>query len=307
MDADLHSAMLHRLSDSAMFDFAAFLTCKPFLAAKDAKIIQAYCDELVAIDRPKNEPLRLLDVGSGEASLIEAICNRYLDVVPTRDSCTVRLVVDCVEPNPEGQTYLLDFARRASDRGIEVVPHDSTVEDFLSAERPDYHAILCCHSFYHINKDQWTSILRGLLRILSREGVLAVNLVSRSSDIYRIMDQLPKSEFERLPKTFESYGGRYYAEDMASVIGALDEKSRCMEISAPIAFPSHIISDYVWCMATGRGGESILVRFLAFMFRLRSEDLASIGKGVLVPHACGISTLSFKSVDHLYTVRRRCP
>jgi hypothetical protein len=85
-------------------------------------------------------------------------------MVPTRDSCAVRLVVDCVEPNPEGQTYLLDFARRTSDRGIEVVCHDSTVEDFLSTQRPDYDAILCCHSFYYINKDQWTSILRRLLR-----------------------------------------------------------------------------------------------------------------------------------------------
>jgi hypothetical protein len=59
-------------------------------------------------------------------------------MVPTRDSCAVRLVVDCIEPNPEGQTYLLDFAGRASDRGIEVVCHDSTVEDFLSIQRPDY-------------------------------------------------------------------------------------------------------------------------------------------------------------------------
>ena len=85
-----------------MFDFAAFLTCKPFLAGKDAKIIQTHCDELVAIDRPTNEPFRLLDVGSGEASLIEGICNRYADVAPTPGSCAVRLVVDCVEPNPEG-------------------------------------------------------------------------------------------------------------------------------------------------------------------------------------------------------------
>lgn len=290
-----------------MFDFAAFLTCKPFLAAKDAKIIQAYCDELVTIDRPTNEPLRLLDVGSGEASLIEAICNRYVDVVPTRESCAVRLVVDCVEPNPEGQTYILDFARRASNRGIEVTCHDSTVEGFLSAPRPDYDAILCCHSFYHIKKDQWTSISRGLLKVLSHKGVLAVNLVSRLSDIYRILDQLPQSELERLPRTFESYGRLYFAEDVASVIGALDEESRCIEISAPIAFPSHIISDYLGCMATGRAGESILVRFLAFMFRLRPEDLASIGKGVLVTHARDSSTLTFKSIDHLYTVRRRRP
>jgi len=290
-----------------MFHFAAFLTCKPFLAAKDAKIIQAYCDELVAINRRTNEPLRLLDIGSGEASLIEAICNRFADVVAYRGSCTVRLVVDCVEPSPEGQTYLLDFARRASDRRIEVCCHDTTVEDFLSTQRPDYDAILCCHSFYHINKDQWTSILHGLFRILGRDGVLAVNLVSRSSDIYRILDQLPQSELERLPKIFRSYGWLYFSEDMAAVIGALDEESRCTEISAPIAFPSHAIADHVRCMATGRGGESILVRFLAFMFRLRPEDLASIGKGVLAPHACSVSTLTFKSIDHLYTVRRRRP
>lgn len=296
------------MTSAAEFDLDIYVTCKPFLAAKDRKIARVCVEELSAIANSTEAPFRILDVGTGEASLLRRVCARLLPSLRAKpDSDSPHVVqVDCVEPSPAGQEYVDGLGRRFCEAGLELTHRPTRIEDYLDLAGPRYDAILAFHSLYHIPRRAWLRVLRRLVARLTDEGVLLLSLVSRTSDIYGLLDTLsPVIKRQRPPRTFESQGWLYFAEDLIPVLDAIGEDVRVREIEATIRFPAREVAEARRGLANRSGQSSQLIRFLAFMLRLQPQDLVTAGSGALESLLADKSTLAFRSVDRFCVVTGR--
>ena len=303
---DTHSATPVLSDELGSIDFAWYLACKPFLAAKDAQIVDRIATEIRRTSHATPGSLSLLDVGSGEASLIEAVSNRLVRSLPATSNPARQVQVDCVEPSPEGQVFIRGVAERLAEQKVDLALFPNTIEEFLKSSRAKYNAIICCHALYHIPEHTWVDLIHGLLDAVDSEGLLLVDLVSRTSEIYRLLDDIePIIQRESLPRTFDSCGELRFAEDFKAVLGSIGCKWTCQAIRAPVMFPKSLVREGARSLAAGEACDSVLIQFIAFMLRLRPDDLAAtarepLGK-LLTPNR---GTLTFRFVDHLYILRK---
>jgi SAM-dependent methyltransferase len=287
------------LSPLTSFDFEEFLKCKPYLALKDERIVNVIVKNVLKTLEKEQYVVWLLDVGSGEATVIGKVCQR---LYYHKQFFDFHFLVDCVEPSYEGIEFVQQLSTKVANSGILVRPQHTTIEKFLEVNKGCfYDAIICCHALYHIERKQWKYILQNLMSALRPGGILIVNLVSRNSDIYQIKSELERIEgFERLPKMYESCGFDYYAEDLENVLSQIGHTWKQEIISADIPFSSKDVSDALKNLEGGNNN-SALIHFLAFMFRLQINDFTAIGTPILLNLLTHASKgLTFKSMDKMF-------
>ncbi len=299
-----HSATQQSTINTAAFDFGTFLHLKGHLGAKDEQIADALGRELAAIEpRMRTGPMRILDVGTGEASVTELAARHLFSLRP---DLLNRVAIDCVEPSEMAQQYCLSFASRAASRGFQVTCHSETIEQFLRNTNAFYNGVICCHTLYHFDAERLPDIVHDMIEVLEPEGVLLLNLVSRTSDIYRLLDQIePRLRVSQARRCFESYGWLSFAEDVAPLLANENVAFEVSSLSAPIRFSEAEVRACREDLAVGKGDESLLIQFLAFMFRVAPADLIATAPDILEVLVGKGKDIVFKSVDHLYTIRRR--
>lgn len=298
-------AMPFPLTNSNGFDFTAFLKCKPYLSSKDQRITTFITQKILEILDQNQQFIRVLDVGSGDATVIAQVCQQLNPFVHNVSYPKFRVTVDCVEPCPDGIKLIRQMATKATDSEILMIPRHSTIENFLINETYNYDVIICCHALYHIERSKWNSILKGLMSILNPGGILIVNLVSRQSDIYRIKDKIERIDgYQNLPKMYRRYGYDYYAEDLEDNLSQFKNTFKEKIITSNISFSQEDVCEAIKELHIGSHNSSLL-QFLAFMFRLQYNDLLSIGKSILMEHLIPASEgIIFKSIDKMFLFKR---
>ncbi len=297
-------ATRQRLTDVGVVDFEAFVRCKGYLSTKDHLIAESLCRAILIIaDSGIDRQFRLLDIGSGEASLIESVVRGLLTARPWRSE---QLFINCVEPTVLGDAYCREFATRASALQVPVACHAETIECFLEQTNGPYDAVVCCHTLYHIEQQHWRGLVDGLRAALAPAGVLLINLVSRTSDIYRMLDDLePRFTRANVERCFEAFGSLVFAEDLIPLFADDAVSVSATHISAPIRFSQTEVAACADALACGIGETSALVQFLAFMFRVRPRDLERVGNDVLTKLVASREEITFSSTDYLYSIQWR--
>ncbi|MEN3333028.1 MAG: hypothetical protein V7641_2393 [Blastocatellia bacterium] len=293
-------------TDLTEFDFDTFLECKPYLASKDEQIITQIAQNVLEAFDPNQTSMHILDIGSGNAKIINKVCRRLHQDLTHKPFHECRISVDCIEPCSDGIKLIQQVAIEAEGAKTLLRPQQIAIEDFLSGGGRLYDAIVCCHMLYHIELKNWKCVLDGLMNALRPGGVLVVNLVSRQSDIYRVQDEIESAKDRaNLPKMHTRYGYEYFAEDLENVLYQIGHTWERQIISADITFSKGDVLEAMEVLQD-KNNNSSLLHFLAFMFRLRHDDLLAIGKTklleLLVPVSEGIT---FKSIDKMFVFRRK--
>ena len=291
--------MLQQQHRFEWFDLDTFdRYCKPFLTPKDRLIAENYGKPLAQMSSALGRRLSILDVGTGEGSLIRKIADTHP---------TLALAITCVEPEKAARPMLeslqAEHFRDGRSMRIETMP----ISGFLEKVSETYDVIFCNHCLYHINKQQWENLILSLRARLSESGRLFVELVSQESDIYRIYSCLESQPgFSSATfRTFDIHGYLYFAEDLASLRSAVDAMSTRRLESYIQILPDALreIADQF----SGRRGEARFIQFLAFMFRMRPQDLAVLGRPCLhwlIAPSNLQSGLSLKTIDTVFEFGR---
>ena len=137
--------------------------CKPLLLQKDAVI----CARVVQIIEKllPQESIHILDVGSGEASLLASVCSTLHDKHPM-----LKLTVEAIEPAALGAKFIRDKARGLRDASIDVHTHQKPLEDYLDSGTKKFDVILCVHTMYFFEPENWPNIINNLSRRLKPKG-----------------------------------------------------------------------------------------------------------------------------------------
>ncbi len=289
-----------------VFDITTFLNCKPYLISKDNRIVTFVTQKILEPLDQKQMNMRILDVGSGDATVIAHVCYLLSSYVNHESHLKFRITVDCVEPCSYGIKLIRQMTKKVKDSGISMIPRHSTIENFLINRTGNYNAIVCCHTLYHIKLPKWKSVIQHLMSALQQDGILILNLVSYKSDIYRIKDTIEKIPgFQKFPKMYKNYGYDYYAEDLEDVLTQLGNNWEEITILADISFPREDVYEAIKELHGGSGNSSIL-QFFAFMFRIRHDDLLAIGKNILLELLIKASEgITFKSIDKMFIFRMK--
>ena len=290
-----------------MFDLDDYMICKGYLAPKDEQIAQRCASTIAALPAARSGTVRILDVGTGEGSQTERICTDLADRLRQAFRSPPTAVVDCVEPCPIAGRYLSEVGTRLLSLGCQVCVHPETVEEFFAKAGEEYAAVLACHSLYHFPQSSWLSLLERLMQAVATDGVLLVNLVSRESGIYRILDRLEgQGCLRNISRTVESCGHLYFSEDLEPVLQLLDCVVEGQRISSAITLPASDLSSLAADLDSGAAEATRIVRFLSFMFRVAPGDLLAIGRDVFRDLLNrGTKTVEFETIDYLYLLRRR--
>jgi len=286
------------LRDVAKIDFKHYLQCKPFLLAKDA-LIATTCADII---RPigVTGPLRVLDVGSGEASLLERIC-----VDLSKGENPIGLEVDAIEPSREGGRSLRFVAERLRESGVPIHIHEATIQQYLALpRRVTYDVILCIHSMYFIRKSEWKSLVPELTLRLRRGGVAIFDLVSARSSIY--CDLWPKLEAEvrsrHVPRLYEAFGHFVFSRDFREIVDKVDYTAA--ELRGSIEFGSGMLDEARYLRSVGKLEHSQFATFLAFMYRCEPRRFGNVLSSLwntLFP--IEPVQLSLESIDEIFLCR----
>ena len=91
-------------------DFNAFKNNKTYLREKDEKLILSFSKEIIKTIKNRHGGLRILDIGSGEGSLVSGICkNLYAHMSENQNLQHVS--IDCVEPCTGGISLITQLAK----------------------------------------------------------------------------------------------------------------------------------------------------------------------------------------------------
>lgn len=301
-----HSVTQYQTSDELMFALDDYMICKDYLAPKDDQIAQRCASIIAALPAARSDTVRILDVGTGEGSQTERICTDLADRLRKAFRSPPTLVVDCVEPCPIAGRYLREVRMRLLSRGHEFCVHPETVEEFFGKAGEEYAAVLACHALYHFPQLSWLSLLERLMQAVATGGVLLVNLVSRESEIYRILDRLEREgRLRNISRTVESCGHLYFGEDLEPIRQSLDCVVERQRISSTITLPVPDLSKLVAELDSDTAEASRIVRFFSFMFRVAPADLLAVGGDVFRDLLRrGTKTVEFETIDYLYLLRR---
>jgi predicted CopG family antitoxin len=273
------------------------------LSAKDEKIANFCCQQILSSLQNTAEDISILDVGSGEGSLLTSISQKLS--VLTERNINMEIALDCVEPSPEGQEMIIAALGTIKNPRFRYSLFRETIEEFLDRNILPYSIVLCIHSLYFIRRDSWADIISKLLASKNGDVRVVVDVVSRKSDIYQIFDSLCSiCDMDRLQRTFDSCGQLYFAEDLEPLLDKLPAHSVMRQpISAPITFKSETVARSRRLLHNGLGSRSEIVQFLAFMFRLLPAELARAGRDVLIELLeRQKGDLTFISYDILYSL-----
>jgi hypothetical protein len=218
------SITLLQLNNAEVTDFSAYLKCKPYLSAKDEKIANFCCQQILSSLQNTAEDISILDVGSGEGSLLTSISQKLS--VLTERNINMEIALDCVEPSPEGQEMIIAALGTIKNPRFRYSLFRETIEEFLDRNILPYSIVLCIHSLYFIRRDSWADIISKLLASKNGDVRVVVDVVSRKSDIYQIFDSLCSiCDMDRLQRTFDSCGQLYFAEDLEPLLDKLPAHS----------------------------------------------------------------------------------
>ena len=304
MRASTNLAMQQQWNEPKMFDLEAYVICKEYLSNKDRRIAE-YCIQLIElVSRESNAGcLRILDIGSGEGSLLQKII-AGLDISGFAGR-GIEIEVDCVEPDKRAQHYLDDLAAFAREKGVRVVLNYQPIESFLVEKAKCYDIVLSIHSLYHINMSQWGSLLVHISRIINKNGALLVDLVSRRSSIYQIYeDVLHQVERLGLPRTFDIDGWLYFSENLNPLFFSVFPSAQLHHLKSQIVFPQDVLFKCRQALREHNMSKCELSTFLAFMFRITPSNLLIAAKDELAQVvALGNGEVNFDSEDDLFIWR----
>lgn len=283
--------------------FEEYVSVKKTLRAKDEKLIHAHAKLLTGLSRHTHErEFRLLDLGSGEGSLLQGVCEKLATDSPAIRAGRQHLRVDCVEPNPAAQAKLREFKRWAKERGIAVHLHPLTLQQALGRMKGRFHAVTCCHTLYFVPPAQWPRVIENVRSRLTPNGKAFINLVSSTSDVYRLGQTVQARASQPLTSTDEN-GRLLFAEDLRRVLNESQTPYAVQEVRAPFSFSPREQKCPNERHAQPLCQDSPLNRFLAFMLRVDPAQLAPLARDALQDKLAKRGTLTFQSIDHLFTVK----
>jgi len=302
-----HSVTQYQTRDEFVFDLDDYLICKNYLAPKDEQIARRCASIIAALPAASLATVRILDVGTGEGSQTERICIDLARRLRKAFRSQPMVLLDCVEPCPIAGRYLCEVATRLSALGQEFRVYPETIEEFLDKMSEEYGVVLACHSLYHFPQSSWLLLLERLMQAIAPDGILLVNLVSRESGIYRILDRLEREDrLVGVPRTLESCGHLCFSEDLEPVLESLDCLVERQQISSTITLPLPELTEVLSELDTGAAEVSRIIRFFSFMFRVTPADLLAVGRDVFRDFLVGEpKAMKFESIDYLYVLRRR--
>jgi 2-polyprenyl-3-methyl-5-hydroxy-6-metoxy-1,4-benzoquinol methylase len=280
-------------------DFEHYFLCKPFLRAKD-KIILSH--SISAIERwvPLTD-IRILDVGSGDASLVEDLCKSLLDRHPG-----ISIAVDAIEPSQEA-CHLVDLAGgRLRSAGVRFRRIRTTLEAFLEHNHTKYDIVLCVHVFYFLAPGHWARTVRSLCQFLSRSGLVLIDLVSRESAIYKdIWHRIePIVKARRLRRTYATCGRLVFCEDLSRLVKLDGYMHNVGIVRATVRFSAKDVAEANRLRLAGLLQHSPLSNFLAFMFRVEPVSFSHVlaeGWDRFLPAES--RELRYASIDQLIVIR----
>lgn len=280
-------------------DFEHYFLCKPFLRSKDKIILSHSISEIERWVPLKD--IRILDVGSGDASLVEDLCKSLLG-----RHAGISISVDAIEPSQEA-CHMVDLAGgRLRSAGVRFRRIRTTLEEFLNNNHTKYDIVLCVHVFYFLTPGRWGRTVRSLCQCLSRSGIVLIDLVSRESAIYKdLWRQIePVVKARRLRRTYATCGRLVFCEDLSRLVKlGVYMHNECI-VRATVRFSAKEVAEANRLKLAGLLQHSPLSNFLAFMFRVEplsfSHVLAERWDRLLPAEP---RVLRYSSIDQLFVIR----
>lgn len=285
------------------FDLESYQSIKPCLAPKDTKLALDHGELLRSLSAESERPLRVLDIGAGDATFLAKLCAAYGH---SRTSATKRLSLDLIEPHPFAEGLQIanlephaSLLERASFQNV-------TLQDFRrSTQNQPYDAVLCTHVFYHLPFDLWPDMVEFLTRQLRPGGYLRITLVSRRSWQYELTELLgAPTVADSTAQVRDTSGSLVFAEDLETVLLASGAAYSAHRVAAPLDFrlaPYESRPDSVQYLGAAF---EIVCRFLAFVLRRSLESVVALGRH----RVCELLQLAGASrpmsVDHVFQIRR---
>lgn len=293
-------------SNESILDFESYLLCKPYLKAKDKMIVNYLVNQLIKIKKSPEVALKILDVGSGEASLIQHFSVEWELLHLNTFKVSNSLSIDCIDPCDGALSFLRKFQNKYINSNINVSLYNLDIQKYLNCSSSQYDVIFCIHCLYHICKSDWLILLKNLMKVLKPGGMLIVNLVSSKSDIYCLYEEMePELIKLNIDRRFEECGYMYFAEDFEEYLSSLNYYKEVYNLSAPISFVDTEIRDSTSPIELYSLESNPIVTFLSFMFRIKPTDLLRIGfhkfKELLNDSK---NVLTFNSNDIFFIIRR---
>lgn len=189
-----------------MFDVATYERIKRYLDKKDQDIAKVLQDEIGDSLARCSSNGTMLDVGSFDGSLLKRI-------ISSLDACSLKAVT-CVEPEPQAMLHLkhaLNERRCSFFLG--------SLEDFRNASNDQYSVVTGVHLLYHQPTTAWPALIRDLRTRVQPGGSLFLQIVSRTSMIYR---QFTTAELPPDPQVEKAYGYYSFAEDLEPILSSME-------------------------------------------------------------------------------------
>lgn len=283
MPGATESAIHSLLNETERFDLQKYAKCKKILNNKDRLLAQTISDLLLNEFNALHGTIRLLDIGTCEASLIQKILHN-LSIYSGNSRQCVNLfptLVDCVEPESTAKQHIKRVAKYIKSKNFILNHHKLSIQNFLGSKRCDlYNAILCIHVLYHIQMPEWISLFKMMIQSLMPCGAIILNLVSKKSDIFKPMQELEK-QFKKhnVTRLFDSCGYMYFAEDVEQLLASVKCTVDSIDIQSTLSLEP--------TMSEGSIKQLHFVKyipfvfFLAFMYRVTVPDLLKAGKEIV--------------------------
>jgi len=290
----------------SVVDFKEYVICKPYLTQKDDLIVNE-CFKYIVDRKDKNRSsIRILDIGSGEGSLIRKIIYKLKKYEFFNNGFNI--VIECLEPTDEGSNYLMKIKNEFLHSNIEINLIKLRIEDFLekNTTMDKYDLILAIHSFYFINKQYWLSVIKKLMDIIRLDSKIIIGLVSRKSDIYNIYNQIDNEKLNHnYDRAFDEYGSYNFAEDLLDILLRHHEINyQTKNIIAPINFKESEGDIFYDAISNNYSKiRSSVIEFLAFMFRHTYNDMKVMLHLLQEKHFFKKKgAISFRSSDYIFEI-----
>lgn len=217
-------------------------------------ILKSFKNKILTSSFLARKHLDILDVGSGEGSLIFKIAKMLLSLGGKRS-----ISVYALEPSPHFAKLLEKRMGKINNNVCKIKTIPLTLDKFLSSgTNIKFDFILASHVFYHFSN--WLETIGSLKRLLKDKSKIFIVLESIKSSQYQLKPRLYLPPNKRI----DEYGKRVTAESLVNNLKNARVPFQYEELYSKLHFSPNI----------SKAIEEIL-RIVAFLFRYEAKDIST--------------------------------
>lgn len=200
--------------------------------------------------KDSSKPFRMLDVGSGNGNLsLPFVCwvkQKFKKFHYTAVEPELPAFEKLNESIKENKISYAEIYNLKFEEYLKAVGKNNGLHDF----------ILFSQSWYHFPKEEWKVIIKNVLSLLKKNGIILIVMDSHLGEAYKLKDLITKGKADTL-----KFGGLYSAEDLENFLS-----------KEGIRYSTEKFPVYMFTQDSERK-LFVLARRLAFLYRTFPEKI----------------------------------